>query len=161
MSPVARLCVITFSLAIGVILLSSVLVTAANSNGSASLLRAPFRLMCHGRTERCLLLWNTPMPICSRCVGIYAGALMSLALFTASARRWNREFASPAAFVLMVPLAIDGITQAVGLRESTNGLRLVTGLLAGLAGMAWVVSRLPLNRGESRDSPSADTDFPP
>lgn len=101
------------------------------------------------------------MPICSRCVGIYAGALMSLALFTASARRWNREFASPAAFALMVPLALDGITQAVGLRESTNGLRLVTGLLAGLAGMAWVVSRLPLNRGESRDSPSADTDFPP
>lgn len=161
MSPVARVCVITFSSAIGAILLSAVLVTAANSQGSASSLRYPFRLLCHGRVERCLLLWNTPMPICSRCVGIYAGALASLGLFAATARRWNREMPSMTVVILTVPLVIDGLSQAIGLRESTNGLRLLTGLLAGLGGMAWVVSRLPRNRGENRDSLSADADFPP
>lgn len=161
MSPVARICVITFSSAIGVILLSALLVTAANSHGRGSSFRYPFRLLCHGRAQRCLLLWNTRMPICSRCVGIYAGAMASLGLFTATSRRWNREIGSGAALFLMIPLLLDGITQAAGLRESNNGLRLVTGLLAGLAGMAWVVSRLPRKRGEDRDSLSAEADFPP
>lgn len=161
MSRVARICVTTFSAAIGAILLSAVLVTAANSQGSAFSLRYPFRLLCHGKAERCLLLWNTPMPICSRCVGIYAGALAALGLFVATSRRWSREISSGAALVLAVPLAIDGLTQAFGLRESTNGLRLLTGLVAGLAGMVWVVSRLPRNEGEHRDSLSAQADFPP
>lgn len=161
MSPVARVCVITFASSIGAILLSAVLVTAGNSQGSASSLRYPFRLLCHGRAERCLLLWNTPMPICSRCVGIYAGALALLGLFAATSRRWNREIATWAALVLTIPLVVDGVTQALGLRESSNALRLLTGLLAGLAGMAWVVSRLPRHAGDHRDSLSAEADFPP
>lgn len=161
MSPVARICVVTFSSAIAAILLSAALVTAANSQAEGSFLRYPFRLLCHGRAERCLLLLNTPMPVCSRCVGVYAGALVSLGLFAMTARLWNRELPSWTVFILLVPLMMDGVTQALGVRESTNELRLLTGILAGFAGMAWVVSRLPRNRGENRDSPGVEADVPP
>jgi len=160
-SPVARICVVTFSLAIGFILLGAVLVTVADIEGNAAVLRYPFRLLCHGKAERCLVLSNRPMPICSRCVGIYAGAMMSLGLFAATSRQWNRGIASRAVLLLMIPLLVDGITQAVGLRESNNNLRLGTGLLAGLAGMAWVVSRLPQIGWKDRDSTNTNRDFPP
>jgi len=165
MNAVARVCVITFSAAIGAILLSAVLVTSAISHGNAQSLRLPFRLLCHGRAERCLRLWNTPMPICSRCVGIYAGALVALAVFSATSRRWTRELTSRTAVLLMVPLVVDGVTQALGVRESTSGLRVVTGLVAGLAGMAWVLSRLPrqltLREAETGDGPAQAADLPP
>jgi uncharacterized membrane protein len=34
--------------------------------------------------------------------------------------------------VLMVPVAIDGLTQYFGPRESTNNLRFVTGFIGGI-----------------------------
>ena len=35
-------------------------------------------------------------------------------------------------FVGLIPMALDGLTQFLGLRESNNYLRLVTGLICGL-----------------------------
>ena len=34
--------------------------------------------------------------------------------------------------ILMVPVAIDGLTQYFGPRESTNNLRFITGFIGGL-----------------------------
>lgn len=34
--------------------------------------------------------------------------------------------------ILMVPVAIDGITQYYGPRESTNNLRFITGFIGGI-----------------------------
>ena len=34
--------------------------------------------------------------------------------------------------ILMIPVAIDGITQYFGPRESTNNLRFVTGFIGGI-----------------------------
>lgn len=105
------------------------------------------------------------MPICSRCVGIYAGGLAGLGLFAATSRRWSRELDSPAVILLVSPLVIDGVTQAMGLRESTNELRLVTGFVAGMAGMAWVLSRMPrefpLNAGGSGEEDASRAAVPP
>jgi uncharacterized membrane protein len=39
-----------------------------------------------------------------------------------------------------MPLAIDGLTQLAGLRESTNSLRIATGVIAGLAFGFWILS---------------------
>ncbi|MCS7109176.1 MAG: DUF2085 domain-containing protein [Candidatus Micrarchaeota archaeon] len=35
-------------------------------------------------------------------------------------------------FIFILPLAVDGITQLLGLRESNNQLRIITGFLAGI-----------------------------
>ena len=34
--------------------------------------------------------------------------------------------------ILMIPVAVDGVTQYFGPRESTNNLRFITGLIGGI-----------------------------
>ncbi len=112
------------------ILSAAVAITFAIAHGASLKLRLLFRVMCHGIPSRCLTLWDVPMPICARCTAIYAGLFAGLMLFLVvrcGSERWFRWIALAAA----MPLVIDGLTQATGLRESTNPFRLATGLIAG------------------------------
>ena len=73
------------------------------------------------------------MPICARCTGFYLGLLagipagLVISMFT--------HFALLHMTLIMMagvaPLVVDGGTQYLGWRESTNGIRLATGLLGG------------------------------
>ncbi len=101
--------------------------------------RAIFRLVCHGIPSRCLLLFGVPMPICARCTAIYGGLIIGALLF-----RLIPEMRETTARIVValaaLPMAIDGGTQLLRLRESTNGLRLETGLVAGIAIALWVLT---------------------
>ena len=122
-----------------VILAASAACSWAISLGASEQWRLLFRIMCHGRPERSLDFAGVAMPICARCVGIYAGLLAGLAAFVLIP--WLRErVVRPFALAAVVPLAIDGLTQLAGLRESTNELRILTGVVAGLAFGLWVLS---------------------
>ncbi len=113
----------------------------AIAQGASMQWRLLFRVMCHGIVTRCLELFGVPMPICARCVGIYVGMLLGLATFAALPflrERVTRVFAIAA----VMPLAIDGLTQLAGLRESTNSLRIATGVIAGLAFGMWILSAI-------------------
>lgn len=121
------------------ILGASALCCAAIASGASMQWRLLFRLICHGRIERSLELFGVPMPICARCTGIYLGLLAGLLGF------WLIRFVSEkamrvASFIAVTPLAIDGLTQLSGLRESNNPLRIATGVIAGLAFGLWVLS---------------------
>jgi uncharacterized membrane protein len=73
--------------------------------------------------------------MCARCSGIYLGVFASYAYLVI--RRGFRVNSIPkiaysliiAAFIL--PMAFDGLTSYIGLRETTNDLRVLTGTLAG------------------------------
>jgi uncharacterized membrane protein len=111
----------------------------AIASGASMRWRLAFRLMCHGMPHRCLELFDVPMPICARCTGIYGGMLAGVALF------WlipllREKVMRRVAVTAVVPLAVDGLTQLAGFRESTNTLRLATGCIAGLAFGLWVLS---------------------
>ncbi|MEO8379876.1 MAG: DUF2085 domain-containing protein [Acidobacteriota bacterium] len=118
---------------------AAALCTFAIAHGASPRWRLLFRIMCHGLPQRSLELFGTPMPLCARCVGIYAGMLFAIVAFWAipllreKIMRW-------VAIVAVTPLAVDGLTQLTGLRESTNPLRLATGLIAGLAFGLWILS---------------------
>lgn len=103
--------------------------------------RLLFRLFCHGIAERCLYLWNVPMPICARCTAIYAGLILSLLAFLILPRM-KESVARVVLYAALVPMAIDGLTQLVHLRMSTNLLRVETGLLAGVAFGVWALSAI-------------------
>jgi uncharacterized membrane protein len=45
-------------------------------------------VICHQRPERSFVLWQTAMPVCARCTGIYFGALVAAAALMV--RRRNR-----------------------------------------------------------------------
>jgi uncharacterized membrane protein len=123
------------------ILSASVLCTWAIAHGASMAWRLAFRFFCHGIPSRCLTLWSVPMPICARCVAIYVGLFLGLVSFFALP--WlDEKVMRMAMFVLATPMAIDGISQATRLRESTNPLRMGTGLAAGLGFGLWVLSAL-------------------
>lgn len=123
------------------ILGASVLCSWAIAHGASPEWRIAFRVFCHGIPDRCFVLWGVAMPICARCTAIYIGLFVGLIAF--AMMPWMRE--EPLRVVMfasIVPLAIDGITQLIHLRESTNTLRFGTGLIAGLAFGMWVLSAI-------------------
>jgi uncharacterized membrane protein len=122
-----------------VILGAATLCTWFVGQGASMQWRLLFRLMCHGKVERCLELFGAPMPICARCAGIYGGMLLGILAFWAIPLLREKVMRT-AALVCALPLAIDGLTQLTGLRESTNELRIATGIVAGLAFGLWILS---------------------
>jgi uncharacterized membrane protein len=120
---------------------SAVLCTWAIAQGASMRLRLLFRMTCHGIAERCLVLWGVPMPICARCAGIYAGLLAGAALAALLPPLPERTMRR-VMFASAVPMAIDGLTQLSGLRESVNALRIATGLAAGMAFGMWILSAM-------------------
>ena len=134
-----------------VILSASTLCAWAIAQGASMRWRLLFRVMCHGIPSRCVEVFGVPMPICARCLGIYAGLLVGLLAFRVLP--WISERAMRiAAFLAVTPLAIDGLTQLTGLRESTNPLRLATGIAAGFAFGMWALTAV-----ERREEASLST----
>ncbi|MGA8807381.1 MAG: DUF2085 domain-containing protein [Thermoanaerobaculia bacterium] len=123
------------------ILAASVTCALAIANGASMRWRLLFRVFCHGIPERCLYLWNVPMPICARCTAIYVGLIVSIALFLILPRVTERV-ARIVLCAAAVPMAIDGFTQLAKLRVSTNTLRIETGLVLGIAFGVWALSAI-------------------
>ncbi|MFH0861780.1 MAG: DUF2085 domain-containing protein [Candidatus Altiarchaeota archaeon] len=96
------------------------------AGGFAAAVFSPF---CHQLPERSLFLWGVQAPVCARCFGIYAGILAGTILYAVLSDKKvpGRHIIIAAA----LPLVLDGATQFVGLRESNNALRLVTGVIFG------------------------------
>jgi uncharacterized membrane protein len=83
---------------------------------------------CHRRPDRSFFLNGKQFPICSRCTGILAGCIIAIPLSTLS---W---IISPfIGIILLIPLAFDGMGQALGFWISTNTRRLLTGISGGFA----------------------------
>ena len=124
-----------------VILLASTLCTWAVAHGASPRWRLAFRALCHGIPRRCLEIWHTPMPICARCTAIYGGLLAGILLFMILPRL-SGHLARKILLFAAIPMFIDGLTQLAMLRESTNLLRIETGLLAGAAFALWALSEV-------------------
>ncbi len=74
--------------------------------------------------------------ICQRDVAIYGSVLLAGLLY-GLVRKWLRPIPVWVFLVLLLPMAIDGGTQLIGLRESNWWLRTLTGGLFG-AGAVWL-----------------------
>lgn len=124
-----------------VILAATIGATWLVAHGGSDAWRLPFRLLCHGIPDRCLVAFGTRMPICARCFGIYVGLFSGLAAFWLVPRLPSRPlgFATLAA---AVPMAVDGVSQALLLRTSNNPLRLATGFIAAFVFGLWVLSSI-------------------
>ncbi len=88
-------------------------------------------LICHGKEDRCLSLFGHRLPICSRCTGFYSGILMgflSKPLFF----NFDVKFLFIFSLIGLLPLGVDGIFQELTDYESSNVVRLATGLFCGI-----------------------------
>lgn len=82
---------------------------------------------CHRRKDRSIRFFGLEKVFCSRCLGILLGGTAGLLCVICHFRIdvvWS--------LLLLLPLVLDGFLQLFRDRESTNGIRLVTGILCGL-----------------------------
>ncbi|MHC1709632.1 MAG: DUF2085 domain-containing protein [Methanomassiliicoccales archaeon] len=84
---------------------------------------------CHQQSDRSFELNGNQMPFCARDLGLLAGAVLGLAAFALLGRKVPWVWL----FVLLVPMALDGVVQAITDYESSNVIRLLTGAIAGSA----------------------------
>jgi len=89
------------------------------------------KLLCHRLPERSFHLKNYQFPVCARCTGFYTG----LAIFLIYNSLFHINYTLNLfiiSILLLIPTSIDGFTQYLGLRESNNNLRFITGLIGGI-----------------------------
>ncbi len=91
--------------------------------------------VCHGLPSRTLTVGGRYLPVCARCAGIYLGIAATYVVLIA--RRGFKVNALPplgaalAVAAMLLPMAVDGLSSYAGLRETTNTVRFLTGLVAG------------------------------
>jgi len=94
--------------------------------------------LCHQLAARSFFGGGHQLPVCARDTGIYVGFVVSM-LVLAVTERGGRRTGMPPAGILALGLAAlaimgwDGVTSYAGLRETTNVIRLATGLGTGFA----------------------------
>jgi uncharacterized membrane protein len=100
-------------------------------------------LVCHQRPERSFLLFTALMPVCARCLGIYAGGaaiaiLCGLRIVGASRAAALFGSARKALFVSAIPVAITLAFEWTTGVPVSNWIRAASGLSLGGA-VAWIV----------------------
>lgn len=86
-------------------------------------------LWCHQRPTRCFWIFESPMGLCARCFSFYVSLLATgFSLLRINTRKILWKWGFP----LLIPILLDGISQQIGLRISTNFLRAMTGLMGGV-----------------------------
>ena len=123
-------------------------------------------LNCHQKHERSWEINGNQMPVCTRDIGIFLGLFIGAALFgLRGLNRWTVRDTFLSVFpdekietlylkdrrmvamllvigIGLVPMGIDGFTQLLTGYESTNPVRVVTGLFSGLVIGWWFSAAL-------------------
>lgn len=109
-------------------------------NQAASWLIHTYHGVCDQVPSHSYYLFGHQVCLCERCLAIYSTLLLAgLALAVLPRLRGNvRPLDWRLWLLLILPMAIDGLTQLVGWRESDLLLRTITGFLFGLGG-AWFI----------------------
>jgi uncharacterized membrane protein len=82
-------------------------------------------------------------PVCARDLAIYGAMIVGGLLFPLWKGIDNAQLPRMRYFVIaLVPIALDGGTQLLGFRTSTNALRLITGFIAGIVVPFYVLPML-------------------
>jgi len=98
--------------------------------------------VCHQLPERSMLLGHIYMPVCCRCSGIYIGFFVSI--FILFLMHKKRQSDMPPLYIIILSCVFivstfaDGLLSYLGIYESNNIMRLVTGYLSGM-GIAVII----------------------
>lgn len=93
-------------------------------------------LICHQLPSRSLFVNGMQLPVCARDTGIYLGIFVSTVFIIFSGRRRSDKppgiHAAIALCIFMLPMMIDGVCSYLGIYETNNTVRLLTGAFFGL-----------------------------
>lgn len=88
-------------------------------------------LICHRMPERSFFIKSYQFPVCARCTGFYISLIIYFIYTYCFFVDYNLILLIFAT-LLIIPTAIDGLTQLFEYRESNNVLRFITGLIGGI-----------------------------
>jgi uncharacterized membrane protein len=112
-----------------------------------------YRLVCHQRADRSFHLYGQKMAFCERDLAIYGTAALCLLGYALIRLRWQpRPMSARWLALLTLPMALDGGTQLLGLRESTWELRVATGALFSMGAALFALPHLDRGFAEVADA---------
>lgn len=105
-------------------------------------------VICHQLPERSWHFGGVQLPVCARCLGIYAGAaaaasIHAIAGFVASSARWRTLSPRTARRLFLLTAAPTLVTAALdwaGVWHTSNLVRLIAGFTVGAGGALVVMS---------------------
>jgi uncharacterized membrane protein len=128
--------------------LALLIVTPLAPPSIATLMYAAGAVICHQLPERSFHLAGFQLPVCARCLGIYAGAAAAasihvLAVFVAHSAQWR--LLSPAAarrvfLVSALPTVVTVALEWASVWSGTNVVRAIAGTALGVGGALVVMS---------------------
>ncbi|MFZ4620358.1 MAG: DUF2085 domain-containing protein [Bacteroidota bacterium] len=102
----------------------------------SELLYSIYSVVCHQFGSRSFHLYGASLAVCIRCSSIYISFLVTLIVLRSSYRLREVKFNGLLlAGIAALPMAVDGVCSLIGLVQSTDISRLITGAIFG-AGMA-------------------------
>jgi uncharacterized membrane protein len=81
---------------------------------------------CHQRPDRSFFIGGYQFPVCARCTGVLLGQAAAVIMLVL-----KKVPSSIVSAALLLVMGADWFVQRIGLRESTNIRRLVTGIMGG------------------------------
>lgn len=92
-----------------------------------SLMDLGARMGCHQMPERSFFIRGFQFPVCARCTGVILGQIVGFLCYPIY------RLSAILIYAFCGTMLLDWMIQKIGLRESTNLRRLLTGLLCGTA----------------------------
>jgi uncharacterized membrane protein len=135
--------VIPLAIALGSVVWLVVLIATPLAPASlATLIYAAGSVVCHQIPERSFHLAGFQLPVCARCLGIYAGAaaaasIHGLGVLVTDSRRWRSLSPRAARNVFLVSALPTLVTVGLewgGVWRGTNGVRAIAGIALGVGG---------------------------
>jgi len=84
-------------------------------------------IMCHQHADRSFFIRGNQMPFCARCAGIFLGLAIGMVIGVL----FKVRIGIGLYILTLLPMVLDGGIQLITSYESTNLIRLLTGLLVG------------------------------
>jgi uncharacterized membrane protein len=107
--------------------------------GMAKYIYGLYGVSCHQIPSRSFFIFDHQIAICARCFSFYVSMLaFGLLLSLVDVRPLNRKIA----FLLVFPILIDVSLQTLGIKESTNLLRITTAVLLSLSVSFYIYPRI-------------------
>jgi uncharacterized membrane protein len=99
-------------------------------------------LVCHQRPERSFHLAGGQLPVCARCFGLYLSGAVGLTLASRSRRALSARAARALLALASLPIATTVALEWLGIIQTSNVQRLLTGLPLGFAAGVMIVRSL-------------------
>jgi len=122
----------------------SIVVVAAMTpwlaEGPRAVIQTAYQTLCHQRADRSFGVGGAQFAVCHRCFGIYSGIAVGLLALPIvwKCRNALKRYSLIVLCTAVAPLVFDWGVDALGLWSNTAVSRLVTGLLAGVAGGSYL-----------------------